>query len=205
MSKYFFFIFITLYNLVKNQQCIFGQNCPYNQGFCIDTKCECIDGYWSLMNKDLPPESQIFCNYQQTNLYLPLFLEFFSPSLGHFYVGKFWFGVVKLILVLSSVLSEFYLTRKCHVPNFIKILKNKLFDEGSLLEKKEGNEIFRGNNPNMARKEELEEIEEKIPLKQKIISYINTLTFYPFWFVWVADIYFYYFKIYKDGNGVPFV
>ena len=205
MTKYSFFIFFILFILVNNQQCLFGKNCPYNQGFCIDTKCECVEGYWSLMKKELPPESQIFCNYEQYSLYLPLFLEFVIPlGLGHLFVGKYWFALVKLILGITSFLSGYYLTGKFEGPVLIRTLKNKLLGEEPIFEKTDVKKIFRGNrdlNKNNNRENE----EENIPLKIKVVTIIYNCTFYSFWTMFVADLYFYYFKIYKDGNGVPFI
>ena len=120
MSKHTIFILLSLFILTNNQECIFGQNCPYNQGFCVDTKCECIEGYYTFMQKDLPLESQTFCNYEQTSLYLPLFLEFFLPSLGHLYVGKYWFALLKFVLGATSFLTGYYLTGKIEIPNLVE-------------------------------------------------------------------------------------
>ena len=204
MTKYSFFIFFILFILVNNQQCLFGQNCPYNQGFCIDTKCECVEGYWSLMKKDLPPESQIFCNYEQYSLYLPLFLEFLFPSVGHLLVGKYWFALIKFILGLTSFLSGYYLTGKIEIPHIVGTFKDKFISEEPIFEKTDAKTILRGNRDKSKINND-ENDEENIPRKIKVVTIINNCSFYPFWIFWFADLYFYFFKIYKDGNGVPFI
>ena len=196
MSKYKLIFFISLFSLVIDQQCIFGQNCPYNKGFCVDTRCECIEGFWSLMDKSLPPEQQTFCNYEQISLYIPLFLEFMSPSLGHFYVGKYYFAIIKLLFAVMSLGSGAYLYGTIKVPNFAIIFKNKYISEENLFERKDIGEVLKGN-PNKP--------DDEISTKKKIIEVIFNCSFIPFWIFWGADLYFYFFKVYKDGNGVPFI
>ena len=198
MSKCQTIIIITLFSFVLDQQCIFGQNCPYNKGFCVDTKCECIEGYWSLMDKSLLPEQQIFCNYQQISLYIPLFLEFIVPSLGHFYVGKYWFGLVKLILGIMSCAAGAYLYGDVQIPSFITVLKNQFISDQKLFEIKSAKETFRGT------KNKIISVDDDISMGKKIISVLFNISFFPFWIFWAADLYFYFFKVYKDGNGVPF-
>ena len=197
MSIYNIILLTSLFSLVIDQQCIFGKNCPYNQGFCIDTKCECIEGYWSLMDKSLLPEQQTFCNYKQTSLYIPLFLEFILPSLGHFYVGKYWFGLIKLFLLVLSFSTGAYLYGDIQVPSFITILKNQFVSDQPIFERKNMKEVLRGNKKTIT-------LEDEISIGQKIIIVIFNICFYPFWILWASDLYFYFFKVYKDGNGVPF-
>ena len=198
MSKYKIILFTTLFSLVIDQQCIFGQNCPYNRGFCIDTRCECIEGYWSLMDKSLPPEKQIYCNYEQTNLYFPLFLEFVLPSLGHLYVGKYFFAIIKLFFFVTSFGTGFYLYGDLQIPGLVTALINQFIPEKKLLEREDMKKVlFKQNKKTYT-------LDDDISIGKKIILVIFNCTFIIFWIFWAADIYFYYFKIYKDGNGVPF-
>ena len=199
MSKYIILILISLFSLIIDQECTFGLNCPYNQGFCVDMKCECIEGYWSLMDKNLAPSQQTFCNYKQTNLYLPLILEFFLPGVGHIYVGKYWFAIAKLILFIASVSTGIYLYGDVQIPNFVLALKNQIISE---------EELFKRNNLKKklrARKHDEFDEEEKSLANKDIIKFIFNGTFIPFWIFWIGDLYFYFFKVYKDANGVPFV
>ena len=197
MSRYKIILFTTLFSLVIDQQCIFGQNCPYNKGFCVDTRCECIDGFWSLMDKSLPPEQQTFCNYEQISLYIPLFLEFILPSLGHFYVGKYFFAIIKLLLFGMSCGAGAYLYGAVQIPNFINALKNQFISEQNLFERKDMKEVFKANKKTYT-------LDDEISIGTKIIVVIFNCSFYPFWIFWAADLYFYFFKVYKDGNGIPF-
>ena len=198
MSTYKIILFTTLFSLVIDQQCIFGQNCPYNKGFCIDTRCECIEGFWSLMDKSLPPEQQTFCNYEQINLYLPLFLEFVLPSSGHFYVGKYFFAIIKIFLLVTTIGTGFYLYEDIQIPVPVTALINQFVPEQKLLERKNMKEVlFKANKKTYS-------LDDETSIGKKIIIVIFNCTFFPFWIFWAADIYFYYFKVYKDGNGVPF-
>ena len=196
MSKYKIILFVILFSLVIDQQCVFGQNCPYNKGFCVDTKCECIEGFWSLMDKSLPPEQQIFCNYEQINLYIPLFLEFLFPSLGHFYVGKYFFGIIKLLLGVMGCAAGAYLYGSVQLPNFVIVLKNQFISDQNLFERQDLKDL---RTPNKTIT-----LNDDISLGKKVIVVIFNIGFYPFWIFWAADLYFYFFKVYKDGNGVPF-
>ena len=41
--------------------------------------------------------------------------------------------------------------------------------------------------------------------KTEIAQKLFLFTFYPFWILYIADIYMYITKSYKDGNGIPLV
>ena len=100
------FIILSLFSFILPQECIIGKNCPYNQGTCIGTSCECLDGYRTRFDPRLPQEFQIYCNYQQKHHLIALVLEMFIPSVGHFYVGHIWLGIIKLFLFVSAVGSS---------------------------------------------------------------------------------------------------
>ena len=70
------FLFI-LFIKASEQQCIMGQNCPFNQGICSGDTCSCKEGYYSLLDNSKPFNNQIFCNYEQTSQYVPIILEMF--------------------------------------------------------------------------------------------------------------------------------
>ena len=46
-------IILPLLSLAFSQECIIGKNCPYNQGICIGTQCECLDGYRTVYDPKL--------------------------------------------------------------------------------------------------------------------------------------------------------
>ena len=41
--------------------------------------------------------------------------------------------------------------------------------------------------------------------KEEIAQYIFNVTFHPFWILYFIDIFMYFTKSYKDGNGIPLV
>ena len=181
MKEMNLYLLLTLFSLVFSQQCIVGSNCPYNQGICVGNTCQCLDGYKNFFNPALLPEQQIYCNYQQINHYYPLLLELFPTSLGHFYVGKYWFGLIKLCLAITFVSTSLYLYKKLQVASYIKSLwetiKNKIIPD----ELKSG----RGGIT----------IEE-------VAQFLFNITFHPFWILYAFDIYMYWTKSYRDGNGI---
>lgn len=289
-----FIIKLTLYlilftlSLQQIPQCVLGKNCPLNQGMCVGDFCKCLDGFYSLLDPSLLPDQQIYCNYEQINAYIPLILEFFIPSSGHFYAGKYWIGSLKLLLLILHISTSLILFGFIGVPKFIIFLMVKsgislknFFPEGLLGESKEeeekekgenknegdnegnddggkdqlkndnslstsivsikhllrGNQTQNDNNSNINRgkftqiaqahnafgndiynpeieepfieKEENnendEENEENKDKKEnntilENIFRISTL----FWVFWFLDLFLYKFKIYYDGNGVPF-
>ena len=180
MKKMDLYLLLSVFSLVFSQQCIVGSNCPYNQGICVGNTCECLDGYKNFFDPALPPEQQIYCNYQQISHFYPLILEFFLPGIGHFYVGKYWFGLIKLCLALTFVLSSFYLYKTIKVASYILALKktvlNKIIPEDPRGQK--------GINMN------------------DIAQFLFNISFHPFWIFWAFDLYMYFTKSYKDGNGI---
>ena len=125
------YLLIPLFSLVLSQQCVPGKNCPFNQGFCNGGTCECLEGYKTFYNKALPFDQQTYCNYQQINHFIPLILEI-APGLGHFYVGNYIRGAIKLILFVLWLWSAIYLHKELKIPKFVtsffKIFLNKALD-----------------------------------------------------------------------------
>jgi TM2 domain-containing membrane protein YozV len=71
------------------------ENCPASGGFCKGDRCVCLEGY--LTQKD--PMNHLFCNYKQKNVMVGLLLECFGLiGFGHFYAGRIFQGLLKLIL-----------------------------------------------------------------------------------------------------------
>ena len=166
--------------IATQQQCILGQNCPYNQGICVEGKCQCQDGFKNYFDPKLTQEQQIYCNYKQKDHYTALLLEFFLPGIGHIYAYKYWFGAIKIILLLSFVCSSYYIYHQIRVPSFILALK------ASILNKIKEN---LSNNRNITLLD--------------IAQFIFNISFYPFWIFWVFDLYMYFTKTYYDGYGIP--
>ena len=177
------YLLIPLFSLVFSQQCVPGKNCPFNQGFCNGGTCECLEGYKTFYNKALPFDQQTYCNYQQINHFIPLILEF-VPGLGHFYVGKYIQGAIKLILFVSWLSSALYLKKELKIPDFVKsyveILCNRALDL-----------LPRNNNGGCSMTE--------------IAQHIFNITNLAFWVLFCYDIYMYFTKSYRDGNGIPLI
>ena len=117
MIKFLFYLSLLVYSY--EQQCILGQNCPYNQGICVSNICKCLTGYQTLLDVSVPTDQQILCNYKQFSQYTPIILEIFFPSIGHFVFGKYWMGLLKLSLLIIFLASSFYLYQTLKLPSFL--------------------------------------------------------------------------------------
>ena len=175
------FIILSLFTFILPQQCILGQNCPFNQGICAGDTCECLDGYKTLYNPKLPVEQQVYCNYKQIHHLIPLILEFFLAGFGHFYVGKYWYGIIKLALAVICFGSSYYLYKEFRKPSYIEALKETIL-----------NKILK-----------LETIQGERSILYDIAQLCFNLTFHPFWIFWIFDLYMYFTKTYYDGYGFP--
>ena len=81
-----------------SSQCIPNTNCPYGQGTCVANTCVCSRGYQTLISQEaIQP---VFCNYRQTNKWVPFFFELFLPSIGLFYLGRYFHAFIKLALLI---------------------------------------------------------------------------------------------------------
>ena len=175
-------IILPLLSLAFSQECVIGKNCPYNQGICIGTQCECLDGYRTVYDPKLLQTQQIFCNYAQKHHMIALVLEIFLPSIGHFYVGKYWFGLIKLLLGVTFACSSYYLYKELKMPSYIKALRETIINKILL------NIPLHGRDENFS---------------LDIAQLLFNITFHPFWIFYAVDVYMYYSKNYYDGNGVP--
>ena len=280
---------LLIYSSQQQLQCTLGQNCPLNQGMCVGDFCQCLDGFYSLLDPKLLPNQQIYCNYEQINVYKPLIMEIFLPSLGHFYVGKYWIGLIKLILLITYITCSYLIYGYFGVPRFITTIMKKFgislknfLPEGLIGDNNEGEEgeketkkgeddkkednleeedeeddeekkkkinpfgksvvsikeLLRANvtqneknrgkvtqvkqvhnldgddifNPEieeaLIQKEDLENEEEEEKEKEEELDPILENLFNistGFWILYLLDLFFYKFKIYNDGNDVPFV
>ena len=179
------YLLLTLVSLAVSQQCTAGTNCPLNQGFCLGGTCECLDGFRTYYDKSLPLEQQIFCNYKQINHFIPLVLEFFPAiGLGHFYIGKYILGFIKLFLGVSAVGTSLYLFKKITVPSYVEAVYKTILNKIIPDELKSGRGGF---------------------TTEQIMQYLFNITFHPFWIFYLFDLYMFFTKSYNDGNGIPLI
>ena len=182
MKEIIILIILPLLSLVFSQECIIGKNCPNKQGICMGASCNCLDGYRTVLDPKLSQTEQIYCNYPQKHHLTALILELFLPSIGHFYVGKYWFGIIKLILGVTFVYSSYYRYKQLKIPSFITALQETILNKDPY----EGG-CFDRFGPDFL----------------DIAQLLFNISFYPFWIFYIVDIYMYYSKTYYDGNGVP--
>ena len=204
-----YLIFLSILVLTFEQQCIIGTNCPFNQGVCSANDCNCLKGYQTLFDKSIPIDQQVFCNYKQISVYAPLIFEIFLPSVGHFMVGKYWFGLIKLTFIIIFISTCLYLYQKLRVP-YLLITIFKYIDILSYLGvgEKDDNRDDDGNNEEGeegGEKGKLRDMKEKKKKDNTNIIKIYDMSGFIFSILYIIDIFFYVFGIYKDGNGVSFV
>ena len=166
--------------LAQQEKCVSGQNCPYDKGMCIGEFCKCNEGYYSYNDPTLPPgQPKKYCNYEQISHFQPAILEF--VFLGHFSIGRYWLGIIKVLLVVTYFSLTYYIHRDFRLPKIFKPLFECLFPK--LLPRGAGAEsIF-----------------------EKILDYFREAlgSIASLWYF--ADLFLYQFNVYKDGNGVPLV
>ena len=179
------YLLISLFSLIVSQQCIAGTNCPFNQGFCSGDTCQCLEGYKTFYDKSAPLEKQIFCNYKQIDHFIPLVLEFLPTfGLGHFYIGRYIQGFIKLILEATFFLSSYYLYKEIKYPSFISTFFKAMVNTAIT------DELHSTGNG-------FNDVE--------IAQLLFIFTFYPSWVLWCFDLYMFFNNKYYDGNGIPLV
>ena len=140
-QKCFFFnmlLYLILLVFSNGQQCILGNNCPYNQGICVADSCNCYKGYYTLLDSSLPVDQQIYCNYKQISQYTPIIIEIILPGFGHLYVGKYWMALIKISLLLTFLFSSYYLYHEFRFPELFTDLFEKIGFSGIIsVEKKD--------------------------------------------------------------------
>jgi hypothetical protein len=77
-------------------------------------------------------DQQIFCNYKKISQYTPIILEIFLPSFGHFAVGKYWMGLLKLSLLATFLVSSYLLYDDIKMPSLMSALLEKIGIENFL-------------------------------------------------------------------------
>ena len=141
IQKCFFFnilLYLILLVFSNGQQCILGNNCPYNQGICVADSCNCYKGYYTLLDESLPVDQQIYCNYKQISQYTPIIIEIILPGFGHLYVGKYWMALIKISLLLTFLFSSYYLYHEFRFPELFTDLFEKIGFSGIIsVEKKD--------------------------------------------------------------------
>ena len=101
--KHLLIIIVLYINIVLTKSnCTSGINCPYNRGSCINQKCACIYGYTTLIN-ETNPDNTIYCTYKQTDRIIPFIFELFLPTVGLFYLGRIFHGIIKLICFIGVI------------------------------------------------------------------------------------------------------
>ena len=195
IQVFFILLIINSINPTKNI-CIQGGNCPEGQGFCKADSCICLYNYWSLNNKSNQPSS-IYCNYKKYNRFFILICEFFLPSFGHLIAGKYYFFIIKFILLYFPVIyfiCDFWIYKKDDEINNINI---------------KGWQPTREDNENINDNldEELHKAnKENINLRSwnKIFIFLSFICLIAFVFMHLIDLFGYALNFYYDGNGVPF-
>ena len=103
-SSLIFAVTILYINIISiSSQCIPNQNCPYLQGNCVGNTCVCSYGYKTFFTQQ--GAEPIFCNYKQTNKWIPFFLELFFPTIGLFYLGRYFHAFIKLAVFIPLIWS----------------------------------------------------------------------------------------------------
>ena len=175
-------ICLTLFILSYEQQCISGKNCPIKQGKCIADICECNKGYDTLLVESTPTDQQIYCNYKQISQYTPLITEFFLPSIGHFIVGHYYLGLIKLSLIIAYCISTYMLYHELKFPDLFLYLFNKLGIINIIIPGLRGQDT-----------------------RTQILRIVHNFTGVVGTLMYFNDLFCYYFGVYTDGNGIPFV
>ena len=77
-------------------------NCPRSRGICTrDNKCICLKNY--ITHENFTEYGEYQCNYLQSNQANIFILEFlFGFGTGHFFLGNYILGFVKLIFTLIT-------------------------------------------------------------------------------------------------------
>ena len=195
IQVFFILLIINSINPTKNI-CIQGGNCPEGQGFCKLDSCICLYNYWSFNNKS-NQSSPIYCNYKKYNRFTILIFEIFLPSFGHLIAGKYYFFILKFILLYFPIIyfiCGFWIYKKDDGMNNIN---TKGWQPSR--------EDFENVTDNLD--DELHEANKKktnIDSLNKIIIFLSFISLIAFVFMHLIDIFCYILNLYYDGNGVPF-
>jgi hypothetical protein len=101
------------------------------EGECTDGVCVCNYGYTTLKHSN----SYMQCDYKRKERIVAVLLEFFFPiGIGHFYVGNYFLGILKLSLFIVILISistgicfSYYSKNSVLAPFFVLCLSILLF------------------------------------------------------------------------------
>ena len=180
MAKIKILLYLSLVILSYEQLCIAGKNCPLDQGDCVADVCKCKNGFTNLIDKSIPVDQQIYCNYAQKSHLFILIMEIPGVGIGHFLIGNYWIGLLKLLLGITYFTTQYFYYGNFELPAIIQLFI-ELFIEQAL------SGGFRS------------EKEEKHPIGKLINKLSNCL-----WsIVYVIDLLLLLFNFISDGNGIP--
>ncbi len=230
--KLYLFNILLLVSLItfSNEICVLGGNCPLDQGMCVGEYCKCLDGFYSLLKPGSLPDQQIYCNYEQINVYIPLIMELLIPSSGHFYAGKYYLGSIKLFLMVFFLVACFAYKRSIVIPEIVKNIASKnnisintfipqnndeklrskasnmKIEEVEQAHNEDKNDVYSPNLEEkfLIHKEENQGENEEKEEENKTLEILYQISLI-FWVFYCVDIFLYKFKIYNDGNDVPFI
>lgn len=181
---------------ILNSQCVMGKNCPPERGICKAGVCECFYNFWTLKNLNQLNSTQSYCNYQKTSKFLPLLLEFFIPSLGHFYSGRYVHGLIKLGLFLVPVIIMFYVFISSKKNN-----NNKGDTEGVHYGSRENDELEEKNDDDL---HTANHSIKNLPCETGCTFFCVASCVIMFCILHLVDLICFLFAIYYDGYGSPF-
>jgi len=76
-------------------------NCPKDQGVCINNKCQCLTGFITITTKT----DHRFCNYEQKSMKIAFLFEACGfIGFGHIYAGRFFYGIIKCLSIYSVIM-----------------------------------------------------------------------------------------------------
>ena len=167
--------------------CIQGGNCPEGHGVCKAASCICLYNYWSL-NTKANPSPNIYCNYKKINRFFILIIELFLPSIGHLTAGKYYFFIIKFLLLFCPIFYFIwgYYTYKNDDGRQISGEENRF---NNTLDE----HLYRANRENI-----------KINKSEQFFVIISFFSLIAFVLMHIIDLFCYAIGLYYDGNGVPF-
>ena len=191
----FIILILNSITTIKNI-CIQGENCPIGHGTCQKDSCVCLYNYWSLANKE-NPSSTIYCNYKKYNRFFVLIIEFFLPSIGHLISGKYYFFIIKFLLLFVPIIYFI-----CGFCIFKK--NNETYNNLGVWQptREEGNNDYNNTLDEELHRANRENI--KIGNSTKFPVFLSFLFLIGFFIMHVIDLFCYAFGLYYDGKGVPY-
>ena len=175
--------------------CIQGENCPEGHGICKADSCICLYNYWSL-NTKANQSPTIYCNYKKYNRFFILIFEFFLPSFGHLIAGKYYFFIIKFLLLFCPILYfvyGFYIYKNDDGTNNLNLKGRQQNSDEIKFNNKSEEHLHKANRENI-----------KINKWDKFLNIISFFSLIAFALMHIIDLFCYAIGLYYDGNGVPF-